>query len=368
MKITTWTKRFPAREFQRDLLDWFARERRDLPWRKDRDPYKVWVSEVMLQQTRVETVIPYFEKFMEQFPTLEALAEAEEDEVLKAWEGLGYYSRVRHLHAAVKEVKERYGGQVPDDPEQFSKLKGVGPYTVGAVLSLAYGVPEPAVDGNVMRVLSRLFFVTDDIAKPSTRKRFEQIVREIMAYENPGAFNEALIELGALVCTPRRPSCLLCPVQAYCQAFAEGVPEELPVKTKKTAVKQVALAVAVLADDEGCILIRKRSNTGLLANLWEFPGCETGGEEGKEKLGQMLHERYGLQIELAEPFASFDHAFSHLVWRLTVYRGRLVDGGPVEEPLRLVPGDELESYVFPVSHQRIWRKYKEQAGEAHRLH
>ncbi|AMX85335.1 A/G-specific adenine glycosylase [Geobacillus subterraneus] len=365
--MTTWTERFPAREFQRDLLDWFARERRDLPWRKDRDPYKVWVSEVMLQQTRVETVIPYFEKFIEQFPTLEALAGADEDEVLKAWEGLGYYSRVRNLHAAVKEVKEHYGGKVPDRPDEFAKLKGVGPYTVGAVLSLAYGVPEPAVDGNVMRVLSRLFLVTDDIAKASTRKRFEQIVREIMAYEHPGAFNEALIELGALVCTPRRPSCLLCPVQAHCRAFAEGVPEELPVKTKKTAVKQVPLAVAVLADEEGRILIRKRGHTGLLANLWEFPGCEINGEGEKEKLEKGFLNEHGLKVKLGEPLASFDHVFSHLIWKLTVFSGQLLDGERLDEPYRLVSARELDAYAFPVSHQRIWREYQERAGEARRL-
>ncbi|ABO65850.1 A/G-specific adenine DNA glycosylase [Geobacillus thermodenitrificans NG80-2] len=367
MNMTTWTKRFPAREFQRDLLDWFARERRDLPWRQDRDPYKVWVSEVMLQQTRVETVIPYFEKFIRQFPTLEALADADEDEVLKAWEGLGYYSRVRNLHAAVKEVKERYGGKVPDNPDEFSKLKGVGPYTVGAVLSLAYGVPEPAVDGNVMRVLSRLFLVTDDIAKASTRKRFEQIVREIMAYEQPGAFNEALIELGALVCTPRRPSCLLCPVQAHCRAFAEGVPEELPVKTKKTAVKQVPLAVAVLTDQEGRILIRKRDHTGLLANLWEFPSCEMKGEGEKENLERAFLNEQGLDVKLGEPIVSFDHVFSHLVWKLTVFYGRLLDGERLEEPYRLVSERELETYAFPVSHQRVWREYQEHAGEARRL-
>ncbi|NNU84795.1 A/G-specific adenine glycosylase [Geobacillus sp. BMUD] len=364
--MTRETERFPAREFQRDLLDWFARERRDLPWRKDRDPYKVWVSEVMLQQTRVETVIPYFEQFIERFPTLEALADAEEDEVLKAWEGLGYYSRVRNLHAAVKEVKERYDGKVPDDPDEFSRLKGVGPYTVGAVLSLAYGVPEPAVDGNVMRVLSRLFLVTDDIAKASTRKRFEQMVREMMAYEHPGAFNEALIELGALVCTPRRPSCLLCPVQAYCRAFAEGVAEELPVKTKKTAVKQVPLAVAVLVDDEGRVLIRKRDSSGLLANLWEFPSCETAGADGKKTLEQMVGEQYGLQAELTEAITSFEHAFSHLVWKLTVFPGRLISSKSVKEPLRLVSEDELEAHAFPVSQQRVWREYKKWAGRVRR--
>ena len=194
---------FNIEQFQNDLIGWFEEEQRDLPWRKNKDPYRVWVSEIMLQQTRVEAVKPYYANFMGKFPTLEALANADDEEVLKAWEGLGYYSRARNLHAAVKEVKEVYGGVVPSDVKKIEKLKGVGPYTKGAILSIAYGIPEPAVDGNVMRVLSRILSVWDDIAKPKTRKVFEEIVREIISVENPSYFNQGLMELGALICIPK---------------------------------------------------------------------------------------------------------------------------------------------------------------------
>ena len=224
--------------FREDLINWFSEEKRDLPWRKSRDPYKIWVSEVMLQQTRVDTVIPYFNRFMEQFPSIEALSNAEEEKILKAWEGLGYYSRARNLHSAVKEVHEKYGGKVPDDPKEISSLKGVGPYTAGAILSIAYGKPEPAVDGNVMRVLSRVLSIWDDIAKSSTRKIFEEAVRALISHDNPSYFNQALMELGALVCTPTSPSCLLCPVREHCYAFHDGEQEELPVKTKGKKQRQ----------------------------------------------------------------------------------------------------------------------------------
>ena len=210
---------FDIEGFREDLISWFEEEKRDLPWRQDQDPYKVWVSEIMLQQTRVDTVIPYFNRFIDQFPNIEALSMAEEEKVLKAWEGLGYYSRARNLHSAVKEVQEKYGGKVPDEPKKISSLKGVGPYTAGAILSIAYGVPEPAVDGNVMRVLSRILWIEDDIAKPATRKIFEEAVRKMISQENPSYFNQALMELGAMVCTPTSPSCLLCPVREHCIAF-----------------------------------------------------------------------------------------------------------------------------------------------------
>lgn len=221
------------KQFQEDLISWYEQEKRDLPWRSDSDPYKVWVSEVMLQQTRVDTVIPYFNNFIEKFPTVEALAEADEEKVLKAWEGLGYYSRVRNLQSAVREVHERYGGVVPPSKEEFGKLKGVGPYTRGAVLSIAYNQPVPAVDGNVMRVMSRILSVWDDIAKPKTKTLFEKIVEAFISEEKPSEFNQGLMELGAVICTPKSPSCLLCPVREHCSAFAEGCEKELPVKSKK---------------------------------------------------------------------------------------------------------------------------------------
>src|SRR6478735_6794307 len=257
-----------SKAFQSDLISWFKQEQRDLPWRKDQDPYKVWVSEIMLQQTRVDTVIPYFNRFIEQFPTVEALSKAEEEKVLKAWEGLGYYSRARNLHSAVKEVHEKYGGQVPDNPKEISSLKGVGPYTAGAILSIAYGIPEPAVDGNVMRVLSRILLIKDDIAKPKTRKVFEEIVREIISIENPSYFNQGLMELGALICIPKNPSCLLCPVREHCRGYAEGVQKELPVKSKAKAPKMVPIVAGVLQTEDGRYVINKRPSTGLLANMW----------------------------------------------------------------------------------------------------
>jgi A/G-specific adenine glycosylase len=351
---------FHIEQFQTDLIDWFTKEQRDLPWRKDRDPYKIWVSEVMLQQTRVDTVIPYFHKFMEKFPTLEALAEADEEEVLKAWEGLGYYSRVRNLHAAVKEVKEKYDGEVPRSKEQFSKLKGVGPYTTGAVLSIAYGIPEPAVDGNVMRVLSRIFLIWDDIAKVSTRKQFEEIVRHIISRENPSYFNQALMELGALICVPMNPLCLLCPVQAHCRAFHEGVEKELPVKTKTKATKKVYLRAVVLKNEEGRILIRKRPSEGLLANLWEFPNDELPLQiEEAQAFAEWISREHNVVVQSLEPIGEFEHVFSHLIWHITAYRGEAIGQTSESETSKWVTPEQLETYAFPVSHQRIWKAYNE---------
>ena len=274
---------FSRETFQTQLLAWYDENKRDLPWRKTRDPYHIWVSEIMLQQTRVDTVIPYFENFIERFPTIDEIAEADEEDVLKAWEGLGYYSRARNLQAAVREVKESYGGVVPNNEEEISTLKGVGPYTAGAILSIAYGKPVPAVDGNVMRVLSRILLVYDDISKAKTRKAFEQAVRELIPNDEASSFNQALMELGAVVCTPKSPGCLLCPVRSECRAFHEGVQTELPVKAKKKRPKPVPIAVAVLENANGQFLISKRPNKGLLANLWEFPNCEVNRKQNSKK-------------------------------------------------------------------------------------
>ena len=218
--------------FAAELLNWYDANKRDLPWRRDRDPYRIWVSEVMLQQTRVDTVIPYYERFMERFPTVRHLAEAPEEEVLKCWEGLGYYSRARNLQAGARQVVELYGGVVPDDKAAISSLKGIGPYTAGAILSIAYNKPEPAVDGNVMRVMSRYFLLEDDIAKPSARTKIERLAASIIPEGRAGDFNQAVMELGALVCTPKSPGCLLCPVLAQCAGRAAGRERELPVKSK----------------------------------------------------------------------------------------------------------------------------------------
>jgi A/G-specific adenine glycosylase len=348
-------------EFQNDLITWFSKEQRDLPWRKDRDPYRVWVSEIMLQQTRVDTVIPYFNRFLERFPTIDALAMADEDEVLKAWEGLGYYSRVRNLQSAVKEVSEKYSGIVPDTPKEISSLKGVGPYTAGAILSIAYGKPEPAVDGNVMRVFSRILSIWLDIAKPSTRKVFEEAVRALISKENPSYFNQALMELGALICTPTSPSCLLCPVRDHCHAFNEGVQTELPVKSKKKAARKLNMAAAVLFTEDNRVVIHKRASSGLLANLWEFPNFEVSStRSGRKQLEERMEEAYSVEATLkAGVMTKIQHVFTHIIWDIEVYAGSVETSTLKETDLIAVTIEEMEKYAFPVSHQKIWKETSE---------
>ncbi|SER58514.1 A/G-specific DNA-adenine glycosylase [Gracilibacillus ureilyticus] len=342
-------------QFRHDLITWFEQEQRDLPWRENQDPYRVWVSEIMLQQTKVETVIPYFHRFIQSFPTLEALAEADEQQVLKAWEGLGYYSRVRNLQAAVREVVADYNAKVPEDAEQFGNLKGVGPYTQGAVLSIAYGKAEPAVDGNVMRVLSRILLIQEDIAKAKTRKIFEQAVRQLISHENPSAFNQGLMELGALICTPRNPSCLLCPVQVHCKAYSEGIQHSLPVKTKKTKQKDEAYYVLVMEDKDGKYILEQRPNEGLLAQMWQFPMVATK-EVSENLLEPYIMERYQINCQSIDQLQPVKHIFSHIKWDLNVIKCRcdkLRVSGPAQQILSL---DEIESYPLPVSHQKIYKQ------------
>lgn len=347
--------------FQHDLITWFKQEQRDLPWRKDRDPYKVWVSEIMLQQTRVDTVIPYFNRFIEWFPTIEDLADAEEDKVLKAWEGLGYYSRVRNLQSAVKEVNEKYNGEVPNTPEKISELKGVGPYTAGAILSIAYGIPEPAVDGNVMRVLSRVLSIWEDIAKSSSRKIFEKAVRELISHDDPSAFNQALMELGALICTPSSPACLLCPVRDHCQAFSEGVQNDLPIKTKKNKTRDVQLAAAILLDENGKVLIHRRPASGLLANLWEFPNVEIHHplQNDREQAAELFHHSLDIKVKLDRIIGQLEHVFSHLVWNIQIYTGTLNTVIQESAEWKLVSIEEMEEFAFPVSYQKMLKLYLE---------
>ncbi|MBB5174628.1 A/G-specific adenine glycosylase [Texcoconibacillus texcoconensis] len=347
-------KIFDAQGFQRQLLEWYQGQKRELPWRIDGDPYKVWVSEIMLQQTRVDTVIPYFCHFMEQFPTVQDLAYAEEEKVLKAWEGLGYYSRARNLHQAAKEVTEMYGGKVPDTKVGVSNLKGVGPYTAGAILSIAYGMSEPAVDGNVMRVLSRIFAIDDDIGRAKTRKRFEAIVREIIAHDNPSDFNQGMMELGALICTPTSPSCLLCPVRDHCQAYEKGIETHLPVKAKKKKPKTLQMVAAVISDENGRFLINQRSDNGLLAKLWEFPNCEDASEDFST-IRSYIRDQFHLDVTIKNQMTEVHHVFTHLIWDIRVVEMKVTANFRDEgEPQGIwIDADRFSKYPFPVSHQKI---------------
>lgn len=324
--------------FSKELLVWYDRSKRDLPWRRHRDPYYIWVSEIMLQQTRVDTVIPYFQRFIERFPSITDLAEAPEEDVLKLWEGLGYYSRARNLQAAARQVVERHGGVVPNDKEAVSALKGVGPYTTGAILSIAYNQPQPAVDGNVMRVLSRYFLIEEDIMKAKTRSIMEELAAELIPDGRASDFNQALMELGALVCTPKSPCCLTCPVMEYCAARLEGVVDELPIKSKAKPPRPEYRFVALVEGsgrNEGRVLIRRRADTGLLARMWELPHtlADSSPSEGAGMLDAPAMEQ--LALELAKvgisvtpegAYMDAEHTFSHIHWNLRIFRFHEVAG------------------------------------------
>lgn len=334
--------------FAEALTSWYEANKRELPWRKSKDPYRIWISEVMLQQTKVDTVIDYYNKFLTLYPTVYDLAEAEEQEVLKVWEGLGYYSRARNLHRAAQTVVSTYNGVMPEDPELLGQLKGIGPYTKGAIASIAFGKPEPAVDGNVMRVLSRVLSITDNISDQKTRKRFEKIVRELIVETDPSSFNQGLMELGALICTPKKPACLHCPVKEQCRALAVGEQEELPVKLKKKKQRVEQYVLLLLEDEAGRIAIEKRPDKGLLANMWQFPMVDQ-----KLMADQLLEEsvryRHHLQINLGEKLGEVNHIFSHIIWDLDIYRAE-VTSKEAESGLRFVPIGELDFYPFSVSH------------------
>jgi A/G-specific adenine glycosylase len=362
--------------FVRHLLDWYKEFQRDLPWRRNKNPYYIWVSEIMLQQTRVDTVIPYFHRFIEKFPTIEALADAPEEEVLKAWEGLGYYSRARNLQSAVREVKEQYASVVPRERHEISALKGVGPYTAGAILSIAYNKPEPAVDGNVMRVLSRYFLIQEDIMKGSTRVYMEHLVRELIPHDAASDFNQALMELGAMVCTPKSPRCLTCPVMEHCAGRLEGMEESLPIKKKSKPPRIEQRLVALVegsAANKGKILIRQRPQEGLLARMWELPHLGipdiTLNWKGSEKqnadfLRDRLESEDGLKVDTGEWIMNTEHTFSHIHWNMQVYLCTAGNEALSDEltSYRWITLDEREQYAFPNVFLRIMNAY-EKAGK-----
>lgn len=343
------------------LVSWFLKEKRDLPWRKTTDPYKIWVSEVMLQQTKVDTVIPYYERFIAKYPSLEALANADEGELLKEWEGLGYYSRARNLQAGVKEVVEQYGSVVPSTRKDISKLKGVGPYTAGAVLSIAYGVPEHAVDGNVMRVLSRLLLIKEDIAKPKTKKIFEEAVMDLIDHENPSAFNQGLMELGAVICTPTKPKCLLCPVRENCSAFFEGIQDELPVKTIQKKSKLHKVKTVVIRNKSGQVLLEKRASKGLLANMWQFPMVEL--PTPNHTVEEVIEHDYGVEITKGSSIIEFKHVFSHLVWEIESFEAALVKEKELRSQCAWLTKEEINEQPMPVPMLKIWNAWKERKNE-----
>lgn len=340
--------------FQKDLLGWYQANKRSLPWRETQDPYKIWVSEIMLQQTKVDTVIPYFNHFITTFPTVYELAAADPQVVLKSWEGLGYYSRAKNLQHAVREVVATYGGKVPSNPDELGSLKGIGPYTRGAILSIAFNQAEPAVDGNVMRVLSRVLRIEDNIAQARVRKKFESIVRTLISKKDPSSFNQGLMELGALICTPKAPACMLCPIQAHCEAYKEGVEEQLPIKSKAKKQKTIPYAALLIKNHQDQYVILKRPSTGLLADMWQFPMVPID-EIGIDHIENWIYGEYGLTISLQQKHGDLNHVFSHIIWQLEIYHAETSQTKLVDKRFRFVPKEKLKSYPFPVSHLNMMK-------------
>lgn len=341
---------------RRVLLGWFAREARDLPWRRTSDPYRIWLSEIMLQQTRVEAVIPYYERFLKAFSTVQDLAAAREDAVLKAWEGLGYYSRARNLHKAAKVVVGEHGGQLPKTAEQWRRLPGIGPYTAGAIASIASGLAEPAVDGNVLRVLSRIFGIGECIDESATKERIGSIAAALLARKQAGAFNQALMDLGARICIPRRPRCVACPVSRWCDAYQQGIQDQLPIRTAKKAIPHYDIVVAAIRR-KGRYLIGKRPISGLLGGLWEFPGGKIeSGETQEQALLREVREETRLDVHVAERIATVDHTYSHFAVTLHVYACEVIAGrakAHFHTELKWVLRSQLDGYAFPAANRRF---------------
>lgn len=325
------------------LLYWYETHARKLPWREDAAPYKVWISEIMLQQTRVEAVKPYFERFLQELPDVAALAAVEDDRLMKLWEGLGYYSRARNLKKAAKLVMERFGGVMPSSYEELLALPGIGSYTAGAIASIAYGQAVPAVDGNVLRVLSRVLASREDIQKPSAKRMLEELLRKTMPQEKAGQFNQGLIEVGAIVCVPNgEPHCGECPLHSVCLARQQGLTGELPVKSspKKRRIENKTVCILECGDRIG---IHKRGDEGLLASLYELPNAEG------HLLPQELAEAFSLNqsgILKVERLPDARHIFSHVEWHMAGYR--IVLDGPVPERWIWAEREELRNkYPLP---------------------
>nr|QKW93643.1 adenine DNA glycosylase [Vitiosangium cumulatum] len=301
------------------LLEWYDRQKRDLPWRRTRDPYAIWLSEVMLQQTQVATVIPYWERFLQRFPTVEALAAAPLPDVLATWRGLGYYSRARNLHRAAQEVVARFGGRLPSTAAELLTLPGFGRYTSGAVASIAFGEPAPLVDGNVARVLSRLFEVEGAPGDRAREAKLWALATELVHGERPGDFNQALMEHGATVCRPESPLCLLCPVREVCLAYHHGRVDELPPAKVRAAPKRMTLAVAVWAH-EGRLLLARRAEKGLFGGLWELPAAEVDDDAPDAESASRLAEALGAGVTVREHLGTVRRQLTHRALSLRLLR------------------------------------------------
>ena len=363
--------------FRQKLLAWYDENKRDLPWRRSKNPYHIWVSEIMLQQTRVDTVIPYYERFLDWFPTVESLANAPEDRLLKAWEGLGYYSRVRNMQTAAQQIMSEFEGKFPSTYEGISSLKGIGPYTAGAISSIAFNLPQPAVDGNVMRVLARLFEVNHDIGNPSNRKIFQAMMEVLIDPDRPGDFNQALMDLGSDIEAPVNPRPEESPVKEFSAAYQHGTMDRYPIKAPKKKPIPIYLKALVVQNSQGQFLLEKNESENLLVGFWHFPLIEVDEFSDQTQdldlfsqvaepileLGpspqESFEQDYDLKVEWQDlRFEEVKHIFSHRKWHIQIIAGRVTETQEYadREVLWLSP-EEFSNYPLAKPQQKIWQAY-----------
>ena len=363
--------------FRQKLLAWYDENKRDLPWRRSKNPYHIWVSEIMLQQTRVDTVIPYYERFLDWFSTVESLANAPEERLLKAWEGLGYYSRVRNMQTAAQQIMSEFEGKFPSTYEGISSLKGIGPYTAGAISSIAFNLPQPAVDGNVMRVLARLFEVNHDIGNPSNRKIFQAMMEILIDPNRPGDFNQALMDLGSDIEAPVNPRPEESPVKEFSAAYQHGTMDRYPIKAPKKKPIPIYLKALVVQNSQGQFLLEKNESEKLLAGFWHFPLIEVDEFSDQTQdldlfsqvaepileLGpspqESFEQDYDLEVDWQDlRFEEVKHIFSHRKWHIQIIAGRVAETQEYadREVLWLSP-EEFINYPLAKPQQKIWQAY-----------
>ncbi len=350
-------RRARRQAFAGRLLAWYKIHQRDLPWRRDAgDPYRVWISETLLQQTQVATVIPYYERFLARFPNVRALASAPLDDVLKTWEGAGYYARARHLHRAARQIVERWNGQLPQTVDALLTLPGIGRYTAGAIASIAFNVDAPVLDGNVIRVLCRYFNLQGDVKSSDNSGRLWDLAAQLLPTGRAGDYNQALMDLGATICTPRRPACATCPLQRGCTARRLGLQEQLPTKRPGKKLPHHEIGVGIVWK-KNKLLIARRFDRALLGGLWEFPGGHRErGESLKACVKREVREELGIDIAVGAEFAAVDHAYSHFSITMHAFDCAFVAGRPRAlgcAAWKWVLPEELARYAFPAANRKI---------------